>query len=209
MVYDQLVKKQPDFDTFWQVTTLAAPEMSGNDLILTSFRKDEELRGKMLLRMMKPAPDKRKLEILSGKDSLNVFGKIYQAPADLPEAHGSRVMFKSLEKSAAQEFFCTMNLYTQDQSPLPLKTAESASCFTVSVKDRFLVMIKGLTPRRKKLSFTLPGGKTYKIAVHNLHPGKWQIRNAGKNVKICVVKSGELTASWSGNGGKVELLPVK
>ena len=209
VVYDQLVKKQPELDTFWQVTTLVKPEKNGNDLIFTSFRKDNELRGKMLLRMVKPAPDKRQLEILSGKDSLNVFGKIYKAPANFPEANGSRVMFRSLEKSAALEFFCTMSLYTQSGEPMPVKAAESAFCFTVTAEDRALVLVKGLKPRRDKLNFTLPGSQTYQIAVHNLHPGKWQIRNAGKNVKTCVVKTGELTASWSGSGGKVELLMIK
>ena len=209
VVYDQLVKKQPDFDTFWQVTTLVAPEISGDDLILTSFRKDEALRGKMQFRMVKPASSKRKLEILSGKDSLNVFGKIYKAPANFPEANGSRVMFKSLEKSAAQEFFCTMSLYTQGGEAVPIKAAESTLCFTVTAEDRVLVLVKGLKPRRDKMNFTLPGGQTYQIAVHNLNPGKWQIRNAGKIVKTCVVKTGELTASWNGSGGKVELLMIK
>ena len=209
VVYDQLVKKQPDFDTFWQVTTLCPPEKSGDDLILSSFRKDKELRGKMLLQMVKPIPEKRKLEILTGKDAHKVFGKSYQPPVDLPEAHGSRVMFKSMEKSSRGEFFCTMSLYTQDMEPEPVKVTENSDCFIVQAADRTLVLVKGLTPRRKTLNLTLEEGLNQQFAVHNLQPGKWQIRTAGKVVKSVTVKAGELTASWNGNGGKVELLPVK
>lgn len=209
VVYDQLVKKQPDFDTFWQVTTLCPPEVSGNDLILSSFRKDKELRGKMLLQMVKPIPEKRKLEILTGKDAHKVFGKSYQPPVDLPEAHGSRVMFKSLEKSSRGEFFCTMSLYTQDMEPEPVKVTENSDCFIVQAADRTLVLVKGLTPRRKRLNLTLEEGLNQQIAVHNLQPGKWQIRTAGKVIKSVTVKASELTAEWHGSGGKVELLPVK
>jgi hypothetical protein len=102
-----------------------------------------------------------------------------------------------------------MSLYTQDMEPEPVKVTENSDCFIVQAADRTLVLVKGLTPGRKRLNLTLEEGLNQQIAVHNLQPGKWQIRAAGKVIKSVTVKAGELTASWNGNGGKVELLPVK
>ena len=202
VVYDQLVKRSAELDAYWQVTTLVKPQKKGKDVILTSFRKDDLPRGKMLLQMVKPAVKKSGWEIMTGKKAHNVFGKTY-LPPDLttPSSKGSRVVFKYPEKSANNEFLAIMNMYAEEGKPAPVKVKETADCFVITVADRALVLVKGLTPRTPEIRFALPEGKVWQTAVFNLEPGKWQIRNAA----AVEVQAGKLTAAWSCKGGEVVL----
>lgn len=210
VVYDQLHKKSPELTAFWQVTTLVKPEISGNDLILTSFRQDNGPRGKMLLQLIKPPADKRKLEILTGDDVHNVFGTQYSPPIKtLPEANGSRVMFRALETSAQQEFLSTMSLYARESKPVPVNVTEFPDHYIVAAADRALVLVKGIGTARKNLRIKLPEKGISQIAVHNLHPGTWQLISEGKKIKTQVVDPEELTLYLTGNISDLQLILQK
>ena len=50
--------------------------------------------------MLRPTPDKRVLQVLSGKDANSVFGQFFAPPKpDRPEANGHRVMFFARERA--------------------------------------------------------------------------------------------------------------
>ena len=139
---------------------------------------------------------------MTGKKAHDVFGKTYLPPdMSTPSSKGSRIMFKYPEKSANNEFLAIMNMYAEEGKPAPVEVKETADCFVITVADRALVLVKGLTPRTAEIKFALPEGKVWQTAVFNLQPGKWQIKNAG----TVEVENEKLTAAWSCAGGEVVL----
>jgi len=210
VVYDRLEKSDANFKSFWQITTLVKPEITEQGVRLTSYRRNKGKTGKLDLWMYKPTLKECKLEILSGKDSCNVFGKQYIAPAQgLPEAQGSRVMFSPRKNAAEQEFLAIMDIYGSEASPRKAVVLENNSCFVVAADNQVVVLPRNSRLQQQSFSFKLPesSGKR-SIAVANLAAGLWQIKTNKNKILQLEAVQGIHTLYIESADSAFELSPV-
>ena len=187
VVYDRLEKSDPDFKTYWQITTLRDPEKIDNGVRLTSFRRNKGKTGKLDLQMYKPAANDRTMEILTGKDACNVFGKQYVVPSMIPEASGSRVIFSPRKAAAKHEFLALLNIYGSETTPHKVGVEENTDCFAVFSANRAVILPRSSNFYSRRFSFKLPQSSKRMIAVANLTAGMWNVQEKdGKKYQIKV-----------------------
>ncbi|MDP6775300.1 MAG: hypothetical protein QGI83_00885, partial [Candidatus Latescibacteria bacterium] len=140
--------------------------------------------GKVDLRMLRPTPDERSLEILSGEDASSVFGQYYTAPKpDRPEANGHRVMISPSEPRANDVFLTVMQMSEEGVPELPVDLVELPAAFVLTLADRAVVLSRTGALLEQGFEVEVKGEGERQLLVTGLTPGAWSIRSGDGEVE--------------------------
>ncbi|MHB8995498.1 MAG: discoidin domain-containing protein [Armatimonadota bacterium] len=183
IVLDNVTAAKPEFRKYWQLNTLNPPEQTEDGVLLKNSALG--LAGKVDVRMLRPEPDKRVLEILKGEDANSVFGQRFTAPMpSKPEGHGCRVMFSPITAQASDVFLTVMPMSDEKAPELPVKLAESSTTFTLTLADRVVVLSKSGKLLDGPFQVQVPRGDKYQLLLAGLAPGDWSIHSKDNKIKF-------------------------
>ncbi|WP_202111234.1 hypothetical protein [Sphingobacteruim zhuxiongii] len=205
-VIDEMKAANKDFEAYWQINTLTAPEVLANGVRLTSRFKGKG--GHADVELISPSKDNRRLKLLSGDSSAYVFGDKYQVNSPWPEAKGTRVMVESLNKEGEHNFAALYQLYEEGHAKLPTQVREFANYYQLSIADKLVIIGKPGRYLREEIGFEIPGDKLYEVILLGMSDGFWNLQNSDKNTSFNIrVQPNEHAFSWKQQGGKILLRP--
>lgn len=207
IVLDNITAAKPEFRKYWQINTLNAPEQTAEGVILRNSALG--LSGKVDVRMLRPKPEDRTVQVLNGEAAYNVFGQQFTPPApDKPEGHGVRVLF-SPRQAQASDVFLTVLPMSEDKAPeLPVSLAESPTTFALTMADRVVVLSKTGKLLEQPFTVRVPKDREYQLLLTGLAPGAWSVRSRDKKVRYNArVEAGQNTAFFLVSGGDLEVQP--
>jgi heparin/heparan-sulfate lyase len=207
IVLDVITTARPEFRKYWQVNSLNPPEQTADGVVLRSSLLG--LTGKVRVRMLRPTPEQREVQILSGEAANSVFGQPFTPPAPAkPEGHGSRIMF-SPKAARADDVFLTVMPISDDTAPdLPVALAESATTFVLTLADRVVVLDKTGKLLDKPFEVRIPTDRTYQLLLTGLTPATWSVCSRDSKVRFNVqVEHGKNTAFLVVPGGDLVVRP--
>ncbi len=206
IVLDSLTCAKPEYRKYWQVNTLHQPERTADGAVLHS--SDLGLKGRVNVHMLRPRPDERTLDILSGPDANSVFGTRFEPPfADRPEATGHRLMFSPKAARDRESFLTVMTMGTEDAPELPVNVAETDTVYVVTLADRAVVLGKAGELLEQGFSLELPAGRNWQLLVAGLAPGTWSVTGTAASHHLPVA-AGRHTAFAVVPGGRYEVRPA-
>ena len=204
IVLDNMTTAKPEFTKYWQVNTLQPPQPAADGVILTNQAFGRT--GKVDVRMFRPAPADRNMQILSGKDAYSVSGQYFAPPKpDRPEANGHRVTFTPKEASESDLFLTVLSMREEQAARLPVDIAELPDAFVLTLADRVVVLNKTGELLAKPLALTVRSEGNVQLLVTGLAPGPWSLSgeggqpaynthvNVARNAALFVVPAGEYT----------------
>lgn len=209
VVLDDVTSAKPEFKKYWQVNALNLPEKTADGVVLRNSALG--LSGKVNVRMLRPAPGERDLEILSGEAAYDVFGKKF-VPPDLskPEAHGHRVLFSPKSARANDVFLTVMPMSDEAAPDLPVTLRESPEAFELELPGRVLVLAKAGRLLDRPFPVTVPPGSGQQLLLCGLAPGSWSIRDERGALQLnAMVRTGENTAFFAVPGGTYAIQPER
>lgn len=204
IVLDNMETSGQEVTKYWQVNTLNKPEITDSGVMLSGTEGTEG--GRVSVQMLRPTPDERKVNILSGKDANSVFGVHLDPPKpDGPQANGHRVMFTPVQSREADTFLSVLTMADSQQTSMPVDVAETSETFVLSVADRVVVLSKTgkLMADRFRVEIRSDGDK--QLLLTGLQPGNWSIKGddgkiqqelqvqQDKNAGFIVVPKGQYT----------------
>ncbi len=159
--------------------------------------------------MLKPSPEERQVNILSGDQATSVFGHQYQVPSTRhPEASGHRIMVSPVGERQRDRFLTVFQMTADDTKPLPLKSFDTAESEVVVVADRLVSLGRGTGTIRKKFQLAVPKGETYKVLLADMAPGYWNVQNKAGDHKFNVqVSPGEHSIFFEAGPGQYTVTP--
>jgi heparin/heparan-sulfate lyase len=207
IVLDNVTAAKPEFRKFWQVNTLNPPEPTSDGIVIKNSALG--LTGKVDVRMLRPAPDQRTVEILQGEDAYSVFGQPFTPPYPAkPEGHGCRVMFSPKQAQASDTFLTVMPMSDEQAPALPVVLAESPTTFALTLADRVVVLSKSGGLLEAPFQVHVPTDKQYQLLLAGLAPGDWSIRSTNNKVRLNArVEPGKNTAFFIVPGGDLTVQP--
>ncbi|MBN1902374.1 hypothetical protein JW926_13700 [Candidatus Sumerlaeota bacterium] len=183
IILDNMETAKPEIAKYWQVNTLNPPETTKDGVILRN--SDLGLSGKVTLSMLRPLPENRRIEILSGKESCSVFGHYLDPPKpDGVQAKGHRIMFSPKSRQAKDVFLTVMTMSDEEQSPLPVDLAETPEAFIISLADRMVVLSKTGELMKKAIDLETSAEGERQLLLAGLNPGVWSIRSRDGKVRF-------------------------
>lgn len=183
IVLDNMETARPELKKYWQVNTLNPPETTGEGVILRN--SDLGLSGTVALRMLRPAPAGRQMEILSGKDANSVFGQPLDPPKpDAPQARGHRIVFSPTTRQAKDVFLTVMTMSEEGVSSLPVELSETSGTFNLSMKDRVVVLSKTGKPLKDAFDVETTANGESQLLLTGLNPGDWGIRSQDGRIRL-------------------------
>ncbi|MBT5609917.1 MAG: hypothetical protein HN742_20740 [Lentisphaerae bacterium] len=205
VVLDHLETANPEAQKIWQINTLNTPELTGTGAILSNSLNS--LLGKVHLNMLRPAPAERSVDVLSGTDSTNVFGKQYETPSKgAQESQGSRLMFQPKRAQANESFLTVLQMVSGDEAPMPIRELSAKGILGVALGDRVVGMSATAQSVDKEFTYEIPPGRTYQILLAGLKPGTWSV--AGARTFNATVAPGKGTIFFLGEGGTYRVSPT-
>ena len=209
---DDLTTSDPEFRKYWQINTLQKPKLTADGAVLTSGGGAQT--GKLYLSM--PVPAKRKVEVLSGDASNNVFGKQYTPPVrskTSPVAYGHRIMFSPEKAAAHDRFLVVMQVADGTAEPLPVRRSETPVSYVLEFGGRAVSLNMGTEFIDKPFTMTVTASGESQILAAGLAAGPWTVRGpkgafstqvaAGKNTIFLVGPAGDYTfAPGTASGAK-------
>jgi heparin/heparan-sulfate lyase len=207
IILDNMTTARPEFRKYWQVNTLNPPEPAADGVILRN--SDLGLRGKVSLRMLRPAASEREMEVLSGEAAQSVFGLKFTPPkADRPESNGHRVMFTPRAARANDVFLTVMQMADDTASDLPVSVTETPALFALSIGDRLVVLSKTGKLLDQPFQVAVPPGKDRQLLLSGLASGDWSIRDERGGVRFNArVEAGGNTAFFVVPRGNYSVAP--
>jgi len=207
IVLDNMTTAKAEFQKYWQVNTLNPPEQTADGVVLRN--RDLGRSGKVTLRMLRPTPAERRVEILSGAAANSVFGQPFTAPYPTrPEGNGHRVMFTPKTARAHDVFLAVMSISDDQARALPVSWAETSHTLAVTLSDRCVELSKTgrLIDRAFQIAVAPPGNR--QLLLTGLAPGTWGIRSAGGEFlcNVCVA-AGKNTAFLLVPAGSFHIQP--
>lgn len=176
IVLDHLTTSRPEFRKQWQINSLHPPHISGPAVVLENSAFDR--KGQVRLRMLRPAPEDRTVEILSGEAAHTVSGQRFTPPRpEKPEAQGHRILF-SPKKSQATDVFLTVLTMAEETAPeLPVELAETPHTCALSLAGRLVVLSRDGTLLTQAFPVQIPPGGDCQLLLTGLAPGVWSLRS--------------------------------
>lgn len=204
IVLDNVTAADPAFRKYWQLNTLNPPERTAAGVILRSSALG--LSGRADVRMLRPEPGERSVQILQGEDAYGVFGQPFTPPyPDKPEGHGCRVMFSPETAQATDVFLTVISMSDENAPELPVELAETGTTFALTLADRVVVLSRDGRLIDGPFQVSVPTGGEYQLLLTGLAPGDWSIRSRDNavafnarvepeaNTAFFVVPGGEFT----------------
>ncbi len=206
---DDMSTAKPEFKKYWQINAHNKPLVTENGVVLQN--KLGDLVGKAHVDILVPAPDSRKLEVLSGADAKSSFNFKYDAPVTtLPEAHGHRIMVTPNKENGRDHFLSVVQLTSGDIKPLPVTHLVTPVSDIIVLADRVLSLNKGLEFINQQFSFKVPAKGSYQIVLAGMKAGDWNVTSANGKVKFnTTVKEGEHTIYFTGSNTTYKITPGK
>ncbi len=207
IVLDNITSAGPDLKKYWQVNALNLPEQTADGVILRNSALG--LAGKVDVRMLRPKPAEREVQILSGEATHNVFGQAFTPPAPTkPEGSGHRVLF-SPKAAQAGDVFLTVMPMSDDKAPaLPVVVEESPTTFALTLAGRVVVLSKSGKLLDEPFQVRVPAGRNHQLLLAGLAPGAWSVRTRNGKVRFNArVEPGRNTAFFVVPGGDWEARP--
>ncbi|MEN6640964.1 MAG: discoidin domain-containing protein [Armatimonadia bacterium] len=207
IVLDNVTAAKPEFRKYWQLNTLNPPEQTADGVVLRNSALG--LAGKVDVRMLRPEPEKRELEILKGEDAYSVSGKPFTPPDPAkPEGHGCRVMFSPKTAQASDVFLTVMPMSDEKAPELPVSLAETPTTFALTLADRVVVLSKNGKLLDGPFQVHVPTGKQYQLLLAGLAPGAWSIRSTDDKTRFNArVEAEKNTAFFIVPGGDFMVQP--
>ncbi len=216
IVLDNVTAVNPEFRKYWQINTLNPPEQTADGVILRNSALG--LDGRVDVRMLRPEPQERTMQILQGEvDAHNVFGEQFTPPRpEKPEGHGTRVMFSPETPRATDVFLTVMPMSDESAPELPVELAETPTTFALTLADRVVVLSKTGRLLDGAFRVSIPTGGRYQLLLASLAPGNWSISSADgatefnaeveaqKNTAFFVVPGGDFTVRPESRPGAAE-----
>lgn len=185
IVLDNVTSAKPEFRKYWQLNTLNPPTETAQGVLLKNTALG--LAGKVDVRMLRPEPDQRVLEILKGEAANSVFGQLFNPPdPSKPEGHGCRVMFSPKVAQASDVFLTVMPMSDENAPELPVTLTESPTTFTLTLADRVVVLSKTGRLMDGPFQVHVPAGRKYQLLLTGLAPGDWSIQSADRKTQFNV-----------------------
>lgn len=205
LVLDDLTCAKPEFKKYWQINTLNPPDRTADGAVL--HNEDLGLKGKVDLHLLRPGPDARTLEILSGRDSTTVDGKYFEPPfPDRPESNGHRLMFSPKGNHEHETFLTVMTMDDEEAEPLPVHLAETDTVYVVTLADRAVVLGKTGALLQDGFTVDLPAGQTWQLLIAGAQPGMWSVKGDATTLNV-TVEEARHTAFAVVPGGQYQIRP--
>ncbi len=208
VVLDNMTTAKAEFKKYWQVNTLNPPEKTADGVTLRN--RDAGRPGRVCVRMFRPAPDDREVEVLSGASANSVFGQQFTAPApSRPEGHGHRVMFSPKTARTSDVFLAVMPIADDKAPELPITLTETPATFALTLADRVVVLSKSGRLIEQPFQVEVPGGGKRQLLLTGLTPGLWSIRSRDGQVQFSArVEAERNTAFVTVSGGTFTVQPI-
>ena len=198
IVYDHIVSADPSFKKYWLLHSIEEPQTGTQEF--TVMRTKDGDTGKLHCSVLLPEANVEKIGG-PGKDCW-VFGENYPNPATTrPDPCNERGAWRVevTPKTAAKED-CFLNvIQVADNScrkMLQVQRIDADKVVGVSVADRVVTFSRDSKALSEAFSFEIPksAGKSVKVLVTDLAPGKWTVLNGKKAVEQAQVdaESGSL-----------------
>ena len=185
IIVDNVVAADAKFKKYWQVNTLNPPETTEEGVILRNSALGTT--GTVDVRMLRPKPGERTVEILSGEDAYTVFGHAFTPPKpDRPEANGHRIMFSPSEPRNANEFLTVMLMSDGRAEKPPVAVAEQKETFVVTVGNRTVVLSRSGDTIEKPVDVEIKGGGKSQLILTGLAAGAWNVQAEDGGVRLNV-----------------------
>ncbi len=203
---DDMTTAKPEFKKYWQINTFYDPQITDGGFVLHNQRNKKV--GKTHVDMLVPAPAERKLELLSGKQSTNVFGVQLDAPAiDRPEANGHRIMISPENAQKRDRFLTVFQMVDGETKPLPMEFTEYKENYVIGLADRIVSMSNSSNSVNKAHSIIIPPGAKRQVALLGLKDGSWSVRGPNGFSVNAKVASGKNAIYFEGEPGEYKIAP--
>ena len=207
IVLDNVTAASPEFRKYWQINTLNPPEQTEDGVVLRNSALG--LSGRVDVRMLRPEPEQRSVEILVGEEANSVFGTLFEAPRpEKPEGHGCRVMFSPETPQATDVFLTVMPMSDENAPELSVELEETPTTFALTLADRVVVLSKNGSLIDDSFEVSVPTGGEYQLLLTGLTPGDWCIESGDNAVEFNArVEPEENTAFFVVPGGDFTVRP--
>ncbi|NUQ64418.1 MAG: hypothetical protein HUU20_18280, partial [Pirellulales bacterium] len=207
VVLDAITTAKPEFRKYWQVNSLNPPQQTAEGVVLRNSAQGTT--GRVSVRMLRPGPEDREVQILSGEAANSVFGQSFSPPAPhRPEGHGSRVMFSPKTAKADDVFLVAMPMSDDKAAELPIALTESPTTFALTVADRVVVLSKIGRLLDRPFEVRVPTDRNYQLLLTGLTPAAWSVGSRDNKVRSnAQVEPGKNTAFFLVPGGDLVVRP--
>jgi len=183
IVLDNMETSGPEIKKYWQINTLNAPDITPEGVILSS--SESGTTGNVHLQMFYPDANKRNLEILSGRESTNVFGTRYTPPKpEAPEANGCRIVFSPKAAATKDTFLTVMSMAEPGALALPVNVSETSDTYQLALAGRMVVLSKTGRFLKEPIEVIVSAPGNSQLLVTGLQPGEWLLRSHDKKVQF-------------------------
>ena len=210
IVFDRVEAANQGFHKAWLLHGLEEPEVSANRVVFRDTRP--RYNGKLTVDTLMPAAADIVKIGGQGKEFW-VNGQNFDAalkPGAFHEGGAWRVEV-SPHTAAKTDYFLNV-LQASDAKPdvaaLPATAIHTATHEGVMIADRVVLFGKARNRLAVPLAFSFTGKGAFKIAIADLHAGRWQATGPDGTSVIVDVPAESGVGSWSGPAGQWRLQPV-
>ncbi len=196
VVLDELQTSNPTYKRHWQLCTRATPAIKGNGLHLETAEQKSCLDMQMLL------PQNCDITLLSGKDTLKVDGRQFEAPYSDDASLGHRIGFTPKGDADHTTFLAVMQIGEGVPQPLDYTHWETDNGFALLIASHLLFLPKGSKLLDSPVTLEVPQtAGNVNVCLAGLAPGSWNLLAPnGKNTTV-VVPDGKSTAFFNATPG--------
>ena len=210
IVYDHIVSADPSFKKYWLLHSIEEPQTGAQEF--TVMRTKDGDTGKLHCSVLLPEANVEKIGG-PGKDCW-VFGENYpNAATTRPDPCNERGAWRvEVTPKAAAKEDCFLNVIqvaeTSCKKMLPLQRIDADKVVGVSVADRVVTFSRDSKALSEAFNFEIPksAGRSVKVLVTDLAPGKWTVLNGKKAVEQVEVDSESGSLYFTAAPGKYTLI---
>lgn len=207
VVFDRVISADPSFRKYWLLHAQEEPQLTATSAVMQCTQHGDS--GRLRLDVLLPCKDNLEMGKIGGPGKeFWVFGTNYAndvEPAKLarssaePGAWRVEVLPKA---AAAEDFFLNVMQVTKRDNaarwPVQrLDVDERTGCVIEGPETVWVVVLRRDSVRSdKRVQFTIPGPKSYRVLVTDLTPGRWRARRTGAAEVVDVEVSAESGFGW-------------
>ncbi len=211
ILLDRVWSARAQWRKFCQFNTAGPVETEGDGFRTSNRNAGGE--GVVHLFPVLPEATERTAEILSGVDSMNVFGTRLTPPnPDLWTAKGTRLMIAPRRESEDDLFVHVLQMTAAGTAPLPVRSDREKERLLLIIGDRAAILHCDGELFRSGIGWNLPPGRdSYRLTVTGLAPGEWRLAaDGGKGTPVTVEKGRNCAVFTVPSGaGRLEFVQAK
>ena len=196
VVLDELQTSNPTYKRHWQLCTRAKPAIKGNGLHLETAEQKSCLDMQMLL------PQDCDITLLSGKDTLKVDGKQFEAPYSDDASLGHRIGFTPKGDNDHTTFLAVMQIGEGIPQALDYAYWETDNGFVLLIASHLLFLPKGSKLLDSPVTLEIPQtAGNVNVCLAGLAPGKWNLHSPDGKTSVLTVPEDKGTAFFRAASG--------